>query len=125
VFAPEVGKSLACWPGQPGASGVGVCKQGTAACLADGQVGPCVGAVTPNAKEQCDGKDDTCDGKTDEGCGAVQAVVRQSGVLQSVQAGNAGVILWQQSGLLGQVAGKAMKLDWSSLAWWQALVGQP
>jgi hypothetical protein len=47
---------------------VGECEYGQKTCGADCTWGPCVGGVTPAAKEACDNKDDDCDGTVDNGC---------------------------------------------------------
>ncbi len=50
-----------CYTGPDGTENVGICRGGTASCM-DGEWGPCVGEVTPEPHEQCDGLDHTCDG---------------------------------------------------------------
>jgi hypothetical protein len=60
-----------CEPGTTSACGAnmmpaGVCRNGTSTCGANGQPGPCEGAVGPSA-ERCNDLDDDCDGETDEG----------------------------------------------------------
>ncbi|HET9658946.1 MAG TPA: hypothetical protein VFP05_01345 [Thermomicrobiales bacterium] len=59
----------ACYSGQPGTEGVGVCKAGTEMCDPMGMGwGPCIGEVTPS-KELCfSGLDEDCDGMVDNGC---------------------------------------------------------
>lgn len=58
----------ACYPGAPGTSGVGVCREGVSQCLA-GTPGPCVGAILPSA-EVCNGLDDDCNAAADDGLGS-------------------------------------------------------
>ncbi|MEZ4300314.1 MAG: MopE-related protein [Polyangiaceae bacterium] len=60
------GDMLACYTGQAGTEGVGLCTPGTKTCMA-GQYGECIGETLP-AEETCDGADNDCDGQTDEGC---------------------------------------------------------
>ncbi|MFO0588775.1 MAG: hypothetical protein U0441_14590 [Polyangiaceae bacterium] len=67
------GATTPCYPGPSGTAGVGVCKEGTATCDADGSgYGECVGAIVPGI-ETCDTPgDDDCDGLVNEegvGCG--------------------------------------------------------
>lgn len=58
----RAGEQIACFDGPPSLAGVGVCVRGRAECLADGGLGPCVGAGAPSA-ERCDTADDeSCDG---------------------------------------------------------------
>ncbi len=52
-----------CYTGPNGTEGVGVCKGGLKTCVG-GNLGPCVGQVTPTA-EICDGLDNNCNGTTD------------------------------------------------------------
>ncbi len=51
---------------------MGVCASGTQVCNAnpDGSSdwGRCVGSVTPEGSEACDGRDNNCNGAIDEGC---------------------------------------------------------
>ncbi len=60
--------SVPCYSGDPATQGKGICKAGTASCGADGKAGACVGDVTPQASDPCDGLDNNCDGITDPGC---------------------------------------------------------
>ncbi|MCA9541646.1 MAG: hypothetical protein KC620_22270, partial [Myxococcales bacterium] len=57
-----------CYPGPADTLGVGTCRAGEQPCVA-GQLGPCAGAVIPNAVERCDGLDDDCDSRVDEETG--------------------------------------------------------
>lgn len=66
-----LGSEQSCYGGPKGAEGIGLCKAGKRSCTRKGELavwGPCEGEVTPEASEQCDGKDHNCDGRVDEGC---------------------------------------------------------
>ncbi len=58
---------VACYDGRQGSAGVGVCRPGTAACIA-GRMSPCEGQTVP-ALEICDGADNDCNGQSDEVAG--------------------------------------------------------
>ncbi|MCB9657504.1 MAG: hypothetical protein R3B40_06095 [Polyangiales bacterium] len=60
--------SRACYLGDPGTEGVGLCRAGTAVCT-NGFWGACRGSVAPVA-EVCDGYDQDCDGRVDDGVGS-------------------------------------------------------
>jgi hypothetical protein len=64
--------SQACYGGPDGTENVGVCLGGVQVC-ADGEFGPCQGAVLPG-DEACNGGDDDCDGTTDESMGGAALV---------------------------------------------------
>ena len=56
--------STACYSGPPPTRKVGICKDGTQACI-NGVAGVCQGEVTPLG-ETCDNKDNDCNGKIDD-----------------------------------------------------------
>ena len=64
----DPGTQTACYTGQGGTQGVGICKEGTQTCNPQGTgYGPCMGEVTPNPTEVCsNGLDDNCNGQVDE-----------------------------------------------------------
>jgi hypothetical protein len=62
----EPGKMYSCYGGPAGTDGVGVCRKGSALCMAAGKLGVCEGELTPEA-ELCDGDDNDCNGQIDEG----------------------------------------------------------
>ncbi len=65
------GTKMPCFEGDPGLSGVGVCRSGERACDDDGSgFGDCVGAVGPSDERCGNGQDDDCDGRVDEACEA-------------------------------------------------------
>ena len=69
-----VATTRACYSGPAGTRGVGVCRDGTEACVALGMgsdwSGACTGEQGPAAAEVCgNGVDDNCNGAADEGCG--------------------------------------------------------
>ena len=74
----QPGASVACYGGDPKTKGVGVCKDGKAACGVDSKPGACVGEVVPAQSDPCNGKDDDCNGSTDAGCGIVAFTARQA-----------------------------------------------
>lgn len=55
---------LACYDGETGTPGVGVCRAGIRFCNGDAS-SECIGQVTPGV-EVCNGQDDDCDGVDDE-----------------------------------------------------------
>jgi hypothetical protein len=122
AFVPIEGKLLACYPGPSGQIGVGQCKAGSAACQADGLPAACVGAVVANAKELCDGKDDTCDGKTDEGCAAKAWDFTITPISYAAKGGQTSVAAIGGTAWLGS-AGNGIKTvlwavaDWLKLSW--------
>ena len=61
------GDTRACYSGDPGLVGIGICTAGTETCI-DGMWGACEGEVLPESAEDCEGGDDDCDGLIDEGC---------------------------------------------------------
>lgn len=61
----------------PGGSPLTPCQYGTQTCGADGQWGPCLGAVAPET-EVCDEFDNDCDGQTNEGINWMGILVGQS-----------------------------------------------
>ncbi len=75
-----IGETRSCYTGPAGTEGHGVCASGTQMCTAnpDGTSdwGRCVGATTPNAAEECDGRDNNCNGQIDEGCSCTPGMTR-------------------------------------------------
>ena len=74
-------EGLGCRPGDNkacGASGLGVCSQGTSQCNAKGEWGSCQATVA--GTEVCDGQDNNCNGSTDEQL--TQECAKTSGVCQ-------------------------------------------
>ncbi len=73
----DVGKTQACYTGDPKLAGLGLCKLGSQACIpakkTQGEVGPdnvwgpCSGSGAPQA-EVCDDVDQNCNGDIKEGC---------------------------------------------------------
>ena len=61
----EPGKTYSCYTGPVGTDGVGMCRKGSALCMAAGKLGTCEGEQVPVA-ELCDGDDNDCDGRLDE-----------------------------------------------------------
>lgn len=62
----DPGKTYSCFNGPAGTDGVGVCRRGSALCMAAGKLGVCEGEIVPSA-ELCDGDDNDCNGQVDEG----------------------------------------------------------
>ncbi len=62
------GQTQLCYTGPTGTKGKGICKAGVNKCVNGQWSDTCVGQVTPEPTETCDGKDNTCNGATDEGC---------------------------------------------------------
>lgn len=66
------GQVQGCYSGPAGTENVGLCKEGTETCGADGTWGACTGEVQPaTGAEACDGLDNNCDGQVDDGCACV------------------------------------------------------
>lgn len=62
------GSSAPCYTGPMGTMGIGVCKAGTAQCLADGTgYGTCIGEILPSAETCNTPVDDDCNGMINEG----------------------------------------------------------
>lgn len=62
-----VGETRSCFSGAQSQVGVGICRAGTQACVAQGVTavwGTCTGEILPKA-EKCDGTDQNCDGTAD------------------------------------------------------------
>ena len=58
------GETRECYEGPSGTKGVGICKAGTATCVADGtDWSECVGQVLPTAEICSNGIDENCDGE--------------------------------------------------------------
>lgn len=78
----EPGKMYSCYSGPAGTEGIGVCRKGSALCMAAGKLGVCEGELVPE-NELCDGDDNDCDGQTDEGvtnaCGGCTLLDHQPG----------------------------------------------
>jgi hypothetical protein len=78
----EPGKMYTCYSGPAGSEGIGVCRGGSALCMAAGKLGVCEGELVPT-NELCDGDDNDCDGQTDEGvtnaCGGCTILDHQPG----------------------------------------------
>jgi hypothetical protein len=72
----DAGTVRNCYSGAPETLGVGACRAGEQACVADGSDwGPCEGEVKPAAAESCGtGVDATCDGQVAPACMPVQLV---------------------------------------------------
>jgi Notch-like protein len=69
MCACQPGQQRQCYTGPAGTAGVGICRAGTQACLADGSNwGPCGGEVLP-AAEVCNGRDDNCNAAVDDAAG--------------------------------------------------------
>jgi hypothetical protein len=63
------GHTQACYDGDTGTSGTGVCQGGTQVCLPDGSgYGACVGQVVPSLEICESSADDNCDGSANENC---------------------------------------------------------
>jgi len=64
----DPGTQVACYTGQDGTQGVGVCKEGVQTCNPQGTgYGACDGEITPNPTEICSNNlDDNCNGQVDE-----------------------------------------------------------
>lgn len=60
--ACETGDSRACYGGSPSVRGIGICVDGTQACVAETWASDCVGDVLPTTEDDCNGLDDDCDG---------------------------------------------------------------
>jgi hypothetical protein len=75
----------ACYTGPSGTSGVGLCREGSRTCQADGTFGACQGERIPGA-EQCNGLDEDCDGAIDEGCPVDGALLVTEGARASSPA---------------------------------------
>ena len=119
VFAPQAGLTQPCYEGPKGTAGVGQCVAGKQACDAKGQLGPCLGAVTPVKTELCDGKDDDCDGKTDEICAPTAIAVSQAPVMDAASGGGKQLRAAVQTGPSGVSGGGKATLDWSLEALWR------
>lgn len=68
-----LGMTRACYGGAPGTRGVGLCRDGTNACVAGGAgpewSGTCSGERQPSPEICANGQDEDCDGVADDGCG--------------------------------------------------------
>ena len=78
----EPGKMYSCYDGPAGTDTVGVCRKGSALCMAAGKLGVCEGEIIPES-ELCDGDDNNCNGQVDEGvtnaCGGCTLLEHQPG----------------------------------------------
>jgi hypothetical protein len=65
-----LGTSRACYGGPPGTRRVGLCRDGTNACVAGPEwSATCTGEQQPSTETCANGRDEDCDGAIDEGCG--------------------------------------------------------
>ena len=110
-----------CWTGAASARGVGICKDGTQKCKADGSKTPCSGETKAAAKEVCNGKDDTCNGKTDEGCAPTGVKVAYTSVGGASVGNKYTARIASQSGG-GTAAGTKQTLRVGWLSWLKALM---
>ncbi|MDP3153201.1 MAG: thrombospondin type 3 repeat-containing protein [Archangium sp.] len=78
----DPGKMYSCYSGPAGTDTVGVCRKGSALCMAAGKLGVCEGEIIPE-RELCDGDDNNCNGQVDEGvtnaCGGCTLLEHQPG----------------------------------------------
>ncbi|WP_437597196.1 hypothetical protein WMF28_31785 [Sorangium sp. So ce590] len=64
------GETLPCYGGPAGTAGVGICRAGTRACLADGSgfEETCAGEIKPELESCSTPEDDDCNGLANDGC---------------------------------------------------------
>jgi len=68
------GETRPCYVGPAATRGIGMCTDGTQACVNQTFSNDCVGQVLPDA-EICDGRDHNCNGQADDGCVCLDAGV--------------------------------------------------
>jgi hypothetical protein len=120
-YAVNTVTPVSCWTGASSKRTVGICKDGTQKCKADGSKTPCLNETKPAAKELCNGKDDNCSGQTDEGCAPVGVRVSYANIGGSAASAKHSVRVWSNGGT-GSTNDKKTTVRIGWLSWLKALM---